>query len=182
MSNATALNVNESQNGQEHLTFMLAGDEYAVPIMQAKEILEYHDLTHVPMVPGYIRGAINLRGSVVPVVDLATKFGLPRAEITRRTCIVIMEVELDGEGMVMGVIVDKVLQVLDIPEEDIEPAPGFGAKIRTDFISGMGKIENNFVIILNVDRVLSADEIAVVNQVNETLVKDSVEKSVESET
>jgi purine-binding chemotaxis protein CheW len=169
MSNATALNLNESQNGQEHLTFMLAGDEYAVPIMRAREILEYHELTNVPMVPGYIRGAINLRGSVVPVVDLATKFGLPGSEITRRTCIVIMEVELDGEHMVMGIIVDKVLQVLEIPDTNIEPAPGFGAKIRTDFILGMGKIDDNFVIILDIDRVLSAEEIAVVSHAGETV-------------
>ncbi len=148
----------------QYLTYVLGGEEFAIPIMKVKEIIEYRDMTHVPMVPDFIRGAINLRGGVVPVVDLAVKFGMEPSKITRRTCIVIMEVDLGEEQTLMGTLVDKVLQVLDIPSENIEPAPAFGARIRTDFIRGMGKLDEQFVIILDVEKVLSAREITVVGQ------------------
>lgn len=154
----------EGLDASQFLTFILSGEEYAVPIMQVKEIIEYSDSTRVPMVPDFITGAINLRGSVVPVINLALKFGMPPAAITRRTCVVIMDVELDGEITVIGVLVDKVLQVLDIAECSIEPAPALGTKIRTDFIRGMGKLDNRFVVILDVLRLMSAEEIAVVGQ------------------
>ncbi len=147
----------------EYLTFIISGEIFAVSIMRVKEIIEYRELTHVPMVPEFISGAINLRGSVVPVINLAIKFGLASAPVNRRTCVVIIETELDGETTVMGVLVDKVLQVLDIAEQNIEPAPKLGVKIRTDFIEGMGKVDENFVIILSIDKVLSEDEISVLD-------------------
>lgn len=150
----------------QYLTFILSKEEFAVPIMQVKEIIEYHDLTNVPMVPEFIAGALNLRGSIVPVINLAVKFGMPPSEISRRTCVVIMEVTVDNEQVVMGILVDKVLQVLDIADEDIDAAPTLGAQIRTDFIKGMGKLEDRFVIILAITKVLSAEEIAVVGKVN----------------
>jgi len=156
-----------ADEASQFLTFMLSGEEFAVPIMQVKEIIEYDDLTNVPMVPKFIAGAINLRGSVVPVVNLAVKFGIQPAEITRRTCVVIMEVEIDEEHTVMGVLVDKVLQVIDIDDEDIDSAPSLGAQIRTDFIRGMGKLEDRFVIILAIDKILSSEEIAVVANIND---------------
>jgi len=162
MNDKSPGNFEQSLDAGQFLTFKLANEEFAVPIMQVKEIIEYHDLTSVPMVPEFIAGALNLRGSIVPVINLAVKFGMPPSDITRRTCVVIMEVQLDGEQAVMGVLVDKVLQVIDISDENIDAAPTLGTKIRTDFIRGMGKLDDRFVIILAIDEVLSVEEIAVV--------------------
>lgn len=148
-----------SEEGQ-YLTFLLNGEMFAIGILNIKEIIEYGQITEVPMMPGFIRGVINLRGRVVPVVDLLSRFGRQSGEITKRTCIVIIEVETEGERQDIGVVVDSVSEVLEIPATEIEPAPAFGAKIRTDFISGMGKINGKFVILLNVNKVLSVDELA----------------------
>jgi purine-binding chemotaxis protein CheW len=145
---------------------MLGGEVFAIGILAIKEIIEYGNLTEVPMMPDYIRGVINLRGSVVPVVDLAARFGRKGTELTRRTCIVIIEVESDQEKQVVGVVVDAVNEVLEIPGDQIEPPPAFGAKIRTDFIRGMGKVDGKFVIMLNVDNVLSIDDLALLEQAN----------------
>lgn len=147
------------QQGQ-YLTFMLGGEVFAIGILRIKEIIEYGQLTEVPRMPGFIRGVINLRGAVVPVIDLGSRFGKSASEVSRRTCIVIIEVVHEEEQHVVGVMVDAVNEVLDIAPEEIEPAPSFGAKIRTDFIRGMGKVDGRFVIILDVDRVLSLDEIS----------------------
>lgn len=155
-----------TQDQQQYLTFMLGGEVFAIGILAIKEIIEYGNLTEVPMMPGYIRGVINLRGSVVPVVDLSARFGRKGTEITRRTCIVIIEVESDQDKQVVGVVVDAVNEVLEIPEDQIEPPPAFGAKIRTDFIRGMGKVDGKFVIILNVGNVLSIDDLALLEQAN----------------
>lgn len=154
----------QGEEGQ-YLTFTLRGEMFAIGILNIKEIIEYGQLTGVPMMPAFIRGVINLRGSVVPVVDLAARFGGKAAEITRRTCIVIIEVNTDDGRQDIGVVVDAVSEVLEIPAGEIEPAPAFGAKIRADFIRGMGKVEGKFVIILEVDKVLSVDELAMVSQV-----------------
>ncbi|MGE5650868.1 MAG: chemotaxis protein CheW, partial [Bacillota bacterium] len=120
---------------------------------------EYGGVTTVPMMPDCIRGVINLRGAVVPVMDLSSRFGRRATEVGKRTCIVIVEIEAGGEQQVVGVMVDAVNAVLEIPASEIEPAPSFGAKIRTDFIAGMGKVGGKFVILLNVDNVLSAEEV-----------------------
>lgn len=165
--------IDQTIDARQFLTFMLSDEEFAVPIMQVKEIIEYSELTNVPMVPEFIAGAINLRGSVVPVVNLAIKFGMVPAEISRRTCVVIMEVELDDEHVIMGMLVDKVLQVIDIIDENIDPAPTLGAQIRTDFIRGMGKLDDRFVIILAINKVLSAEEIAVVGVINDDVEQTS---------
>ena len=159
--------VEQQSQGEEgqYLTFTLRGEMFAIGILNIKEIIEYGQLTSVPMMPEFIRGVINLRGSVVPVVDLAARFGGKAAEITRRTCIVIIEVNTDDGRQDIGVVVDAVSEVLEIPAGEIEPAPAFGAKIRADFIHGMGKVGGRFVIILEVDKVLSVDELAMVNQV-----------------
>ncbi len=142
----------------QYLTFMLGGEVYAIGILAVKEIIEYQGLTEVPMMPSCIRGVINLRGAVVPVMDLATRFGKEMTEVTKRTCIVIIEMEAAGERQVIGAVVDAVNAVLEIPAAEIEPAPRFGAKINTDFIAGMGKVNGKFVILLNVDSVLSMAE------------------------
>lgn len=143
---------------QQYLTFLLGKEMFAIGILGIKEIIEYGSLTTVPMMPRFIRGVINLRGAVVPVVDLSTRFGGEPSNITRRSCIVIVEVETGEERQDVGVIVDSVSEVLEIPSGEIEPAPAFGARIRTDFISGMGKVNAKFVILLEVNHVLSIDE------------------------
>ncbi|MBI5625962.1 MAG: chemotaxis protein CheW [Nitrosomonadales bacterium] len=149
----------------QYLTFLLGGEMFAIPILNIKEIIEYGSLTTVPMMPEFIRGVINLRGSVVPVVDLSVRFGRKTAAVTKRTCIVLIEIESDGEQQDVGVVVDSVSEVLEIRRADIEQAPSFGARIRSDFIQGMGKIAGKFVIILNVNLVLSIDEMAMLGQV-----------------
>ena len=144
----------------QYLTFSLAGEMFAVGILNVKEIIECGHLTEIPMMPAFIRGVINLRGSVVPVIDLAARFGGRPSEIQRRTCIVIVEVIDTDMRHDIGIMVDAVSEVLDIPPSEIEPPPSFGARIRTDFISGMGKVAGKFVILLNIGKVLSVDEIA----------------------
>ncbi|HSI57422.1 MAG TPA: chemotaxis protein CheW, partial [Ideonella sp.] len=144
----------------QYLTFMLAGEPYAIGILAIKEIIEYHSLTEVPMMPACVRGVINLRGAVVPVMDLLARFGRAPSPVSKRTCIVIVEIEQEGERQVVGVVVDAVNEVLDIAAADIEPAPSFGARIRSDFIAGMGKVRGKFVILLSVEHVLRLDELS----------------------
>ena len=145
---------------QQFLTFALGSEMFAVGTLSVKEIIEYGQLTEVPMMPGFIRGVINLRGAVVPVIDLSARFGRSTTQITRRTCIVIIEVPCGDEKQDIGVIVDAVSEVLEIPASEIEPPPAFGAKIRTDFMQGMGKVDGKFVILLDVGKVLSVEEIS----------------------
>ncbi len=149
----------------QYLTFQLSGEMYAVGILNVKEIIEYGQLTEIPMMPAFIRGVINLRGAVVPVVDLAARFGHTQSEIGKRTCIVIVEVRQEDSRHDLGIMVDAVSEVLEIPGSEIEPAPSFGAKIRADFIAGMGKVAGKFVILLDIQRVLSVDEMAVLANV-----------------
>ena len=143
----------------QYLTFMLAGDVFAIGILVIKEIIEYHGLTEVPLMPPCVRGVINLRGAVVPVVDLLARFRRPSSPVTKRSCIVIVEVQAGGQRQVVGVMVDAVNEVLDIAEAEIEPPPTFGARVRSDFIQGMGKVKSKFVILLNVDKTISLDGI-----------------------
>ncbi|MDE2402003.1 MAG: purine-binding chemotaxis protein CheW [Burkholderiales bacterium] len=149
----------------QYLTFMLGGEMFAIGILAIKEIIEYQGLTSVPMMPDCIRGVINLRGAVVPVMDLAARFARDSAPVTKRTCIVIVEVESNEERHDVGVIVDAVNEVIDIANAEIEPAPTFGTRIRTDFIHGMGKVKGKFVILLDANHVLSMDELSSLGQV-----------------
>ena len=145
----------------QYLTFALGGEMFAVGILNVKEIIEYGNLTQIPLMPSFIRGVINLRGSVVPVIDLAARFGGAPSTPGRRSCIVIVEVRgNDSVRHDIGVLVDAVSEVLDIPPAEIEPPPSFGARIRADFIFGMGKVGGKFVVILEIDQLLSVDEIA----------------------
>ncbi|UZD97772.1 chemotaxis protein CheW [Pseudomonas corrugata] len=153
---------------RQYLTFTLAGEQFAVGTLTVKEIIEYGQVTSVPMMRPSIRGVINLRGAVVPVIDLGARFGGRQTEIGRRTCIVILEVDSADEQQVIGVLVDAVNEVLEISPVDIEPPPAFGAHIRTDFILGMGKVEGRFVILLDIGKVLSVDELAALTQIQET--------------
>ncbi|MDP3537518.1 MAG: chemotaxis protein CheW [Azonexus sp.] len=158
MGGAVAVKADEASS--QYLTFALGSEMFAVGILNVKEIIEYGNLTEIPMMPTFIRGVINLRGSVVPVIDLAARFGGSQTKIGRRTCIVIVEVQDDDTKHDIGTIVDAVSEVLDIPGGEIEPPPSFGANIRADFIFGMGKVAGKFVIILNINEVLSMEEIA----------------------
>ena len=147
---------------QQYLTFMLGGEVFAIGILAIKEIIEYGDITNVPMMPGFVRGVINLRGAVVPVIDLSARFGRKETQLSKRTCVVIVEVEAGTGRQVMGVMVDAVNAVLEIAEDEIEPAPMLGTKLKTEFIAGMGKVDGKFVILLDVQRVLSSDDIAAI--------------------
>ena len=151
---------------EQYLTFTLHGEMVAVGILNVKEIIEYGNLTEIPMMPSFIRGVINLRGSVVPVIDLSCRFGNQITEISKRTCIVIVEVQEGDFKHDIGIMVDAVSEVIEIAGSEIEPAPSFGAKIRADFIHGMGKVAGKFVIILNIMKVLSVDEIAMLAKVS----------------
>lgn len=157
----TAVTVDEANrrhDQNQYLTFVLGRETFALGILSIKEILEYSAPTEIPMMPAFIRGVVNLRGAAVPVVDLCARFGRPSAAVTKKTCIVIIETRVGEESHVLGVVVDAVNEVLEIPGSEIEPPPSFGASIRTDFIQGMGKVRGKFVIILDVDRVLCVEE------------------------
>ena len=145
---------------QQYLTFTVANEVFAIAIAAIKEIIEYRSPTTVPMMPQYVRGIINLRGRVVPVIDLSVRFGRSKSEVSRRTCIVILEIREGEQQHDIGVAVDAVSAVLDIADADVEPPPSFGARLRSDFIGGMGKIGEKFVIILDIDRVLSMEELS----------------------
>jgi len=144
---------------QQFLTFLLAGEEYAVSILKVKEILEYDTVTTVPNVPKWISGVLNLRGSVVPIVDIALKFGRAASEITKLTCIVIVETICEGERLTMGILVDSVSQVIDLPAEDIEEPPSFGTRLKTEYLQGLGRSGKKFCLILNIDNVLASEEL-----------------------
>jgi purine-binding chemotaxis protein CheW len=150
----------ERHDQNQYLTFMLGREIFAVGILNIKEILEYQLPTDVPMMPSFVRGIVNLRGAVVPVIDLAQRFGRDAAPTTKKTCIVIIETQIGGQSQVFGVLVDAVNEVLEIPDSEIESPPSFGTPVRTDFIKGMGKVKNKFVIILNVEATLSVDDMA----------------------
>jgi purine-binding chemotaxis protein CheW len=143
----------------QYLSFFIAGEEYALGILQVREIIEYETVTRVPGSPAWIRGVTNLRGSVLPVVDLAMKFGLPPSTVNRRSCIVVVEVKLQGEKRVMGVLADAVGQVLELGPGEVEPPPAFGTPVRADYLVGMGRLGKKFILLLDVDRVLSSHEL-----------------------
>jgi len=170
-TNTPAAKADAGQAGQ-YLTFGLGTETFAIGIMAIKEIIEYASLTEVPMMPTYVRGVINLRGSVVPVLDLPVRFGKASSAVTKRTCIVIIDVMLGSDRHVLGLVVDAVNAVLDIPSSDIEPPPAFGASIRTEFIRGMVKINSKFVIVIDVDHVLAVDEVQALTEIQQEQVAD----------
>jgi purine-binding chemotaxis protein CheW len=142
-----------------YLTFFIRGEEYAAPILRVKEIIEFETVTRVPSTPAHVRGVINLRGAVLPVIDLAAKFGHGESAATRTTCIVVVETRVDGETLVVGLIADSVSEVVEIADEQIEEPPAFGTGVRVDFLAGMGKLDHKLVLVLDIDRVMSPVEI-----------------------
>ncbi|MFT6776390.1 MAG: purine-binding chemotaxis protein CheW [Paraglaciecola sp.] len=168
-------NIN-SGNVQQFLTFVLNDETYGVGILHIREIIEYDNLTVVPLMPDFISGVINLRGNVVPVVNLARRFGHEAKEIGKRTSIVIIDIkDTEDESVEVGMVVDVVNEVIELAESDIAAAPTFGAKIRTDFIQGMGKIDDTLMILLDVNHVLSINELSSVTNMVDKLDLPPVE-------
>jgi purine-binding chemotaxis protein CheW len=146
----------------QYLTFKLDEEVFALGIDKVREVLDYTSVTKVPQTPDFMRGVINLRGGVVPVIDMRLKFGMPRTEQTVNTCIIIVEVAVEGETVILGALADSVQEVLDLEPHQIEAAPKIGTRLRTDFIRGMGKRDERFIIILDIDKVFSGDELLAV--------------------
>jgi purine-binding chemotaxis protein CheW len=160
----------------QYLTFTLDDEVFGLAIDKVREVLDFTTVTRVPQTPPYMRGVINLRGSVVPVIDLNLKFGMNKTEKTVNTCIIIAEIEMDGEVTVLGALADSVQEVVELEPEQIEPAPKIGTKLNTAFIKGMGKKDDVFIILLDIDKVFSLEELAVVQkvEVNENKKQDEM--------
>lgn len=156
----------------QYLTFKLEDEVFGLAIGKVREVLDFTTITKVPRTPEYMRGVINLRGSVVPVVDLHLKFGLAQTEKTVNTCIIIVEISMEGEITVLGALADSVQEVVELEPEQIEPAPKIGTKLNTEFIKGMGKREDQFIILLDIDKVFSNEELSVVQRA-ETSAQDA---------
>jgi purine-binding chemotaxis protein CheW len=152
----------------QYLTFKLDEEIFALDISKVKEVLDFTEITKIPQTPEFMKGVINLRGGVVPVVDMRLKFRMSETVRTVNTCIIIVEVSIEGETTVLGALVDSVQEVMDLEPEQIEPAPRIGTRLRTEFIRGMGKRDNHFIMILDIDKVFSADEMAMVESAGET--------------
>ncbi|MCK5565572.1 MAG: purine-binding chemotaxis protein CheW [Planctomycetes bacterium] len=146
------------QKEGKYLTFALANEEYGLEILKVREIIGYMEITNVPQTPMFVRGVINLRGQVIPVVDLRLKFGMEEAERTEQSCIIVVEITQGERAFQTGIVVDHVQEVLDIKEEQIEDAPQFGSTVDTDFVSGMGKIGDDVKILLDIDKVLGGED------------------------
>jgi purine-binding chemotaxis protein CheW len=161
------MSVAEISQTTQYLTFNLGEETFALEIDKVREVLDFTTVTKVPRTPDFMRGVINLRGSVVPVVDLRLKFGMSRTEQSVRTCVIIAEVTVDGETAVLGTLADSVQEVLDLGAADISEAPKIGTKLRTEFIRGMGKRDDRFIIILDIDKIFSGNEITYARDIQE---------------
>lgn len=154
---------------RQYVTFGLGEELFGIEVTRAREILSLVSVTKVPQTPDYLLGVINLRGQVVPVVDLRIKLGIPEAEMTRDSCIIVMEVQVDGEVLIVGGLADSVREVLELHDDQIEPPPRMGLKLKTEFIAGMGKVDEQFLILLEIDRVFSSEELAIVQELEESV-------------
>ena len=151
----------------QYLAFKLEDEVFAFDISKVREVLEFDTVTKVPQTPEMMRGVINLRGSVVPVVDMRIKFGMCGTEKTVNTVIIIIEIELDDESTMIGALVDSVKEVMDLDTDHIEPPPSIGSQLNTEFIRGMGKQDNQFIIILDIEKIFSSEELELVQQVSD---------------
>jgi purine-binding chemotaxis protein CheW len=158
--------MSEELQTTQYLTFTLADEIFAVDVARVREILEMPNITKVPQVPDFMRGVINLRGCVVPVIDLRLKFGMKETAQTVNTCIIVVEVVMEGENVVLGSLADSVQEVIEMEPAQIEAAPHIGTNLNTDFIKGMGKHDGRFVMILDIDKVFSSVELAAVQKVD----------------
>jgi purine-binding chemotaxis protein CheW len=169
------MSVSNITETRQYLTFKLGNEIFATDVAKVREVLDLTTITQIPRTPEFMAGVINLRGSVVPVVDLRLCFEMSKTESTRNTCIVVVEVLLDSESTIIGALTDSVEEVIDLEPEQIQPAPRIGTQIRTDFIKGMGKRDTQFIIILDIDRVFSAEELAAVRG-QETVKQEAVKQ------
>ena len=144
-------------SGGKFLTFTLGNEEYGVPVLKVREIIKVMDITQVPQVPPHVLGVINLRGKVIPVIDLRRKFGFAATEYTERTCIIVVDVELAPVRVMMGIVVDSVSEVLNVAESEMEETPDFGGHSTTDYLLGLAKVRGTVKILLDLDRVLGSD-------------------------
>jgi len=156
------MNTAQELETDQYLTFTLDEEWFAMDIAKVHEVLEFGDVTQVPRMPPYMRGVINLRGSVVPVLDLKQKFGMGATTKTVDTCVIITEVDLEGEAVVLGALADSVQEVFDLEADQIEPPPKLGTRLDTAFIQGMGKKDEEFVILLDIDEVFTVDEVTAI--------------------
>ena len=156
------MSVTEITDTRQYLTFKLADEVFGIEVSKVREVLDFTAITKIPRTPDFMSGVINLRGNVVPVVDLRLCFEMSKTEKTVNTCIVVMEMLIEGESTVIGALADSVEEVIDLEPEQIQPAPRMGTQIRTDFIKGMGRREAQFIMILDIDRVFSAEELSAV--------------------
>lgn len=155
------MSLTEITDSRQYLTFKLGDEVFATDVSKVREVLDFPAVTKIPRAPDFMSGVINLRGSVVPVVDLSIKFGQEPCPTSRRTCIIIMETMLRGERATMGVVADSVSQVIQFAPQDIEPAPAFGSRVRIEYLEGMAKMGSKFVLILNMDEVFARDEVTI---------------------
>jgi purine-binding chemotaxis protein CheW len=153
------VNANNDQSSTQHLSFQLSGEAYAIGILRVREILEQQPITHVPLTPPSIRGVINLRGKVIPIVDLATKIGLPPTHTTKWTCIIVVEIDLGGDKAVMGLLADSVSEVVALAPGDVEKPPAFGTRAKVEYLRGVARHAGRFVLLLDIDRVLCAEPV-----------------------
>ena len=158
-TNSTSVGTASSKAGK-YLTFALGHEEFGLEILKVREIIGYMQITAVPQTPAHVKGVINLRGQVIPVVDLRLKFGMNAAEVTEETCIIVVEINQTDRKFQTGIVVDRVKEVLDIEGENIEDAPQFGSNVETNFILGMGKVNGAVKILLDIDKVLGNEQFA----------------------
>ena len=161
------MSVSSITETSQYLTFKLEDEVFALDIAKVREVLDFTMIAKVPQTPDFMLGVINLRGTVVPVVDMRLKLAMTRSETTVNTCIIIIEIEIDGEATILGALVDSVQEVMDLDPDQIEPPPRIGTRLNTRFIKGMGKRDDHFIIILDIDKVFSADELAMARDIGE---------------
>lgn len=169
----------DSNATEQFLTFWVGQERLAVEILDVKELIEVCHMTRVPMTPDFIRGVINLRGSVIPVIDLSARLGREVSQLTKKSCILLVEIHHEDQSQSVGMLVDEVNEIVEINKENIQPPPNFGAEIRVDFIKAMGRIADEFVILLAIDRVLSVAELSEVEQLSSQLKESTESKSIE---
>ncbi|HEY6348303.1 MAG TPA: chemotaxis protein CheW [Candidatus Angelobacter sp.] len=158
--------VKEAVEQQQYLTFLLGGEECAINILKVREIIEYETITIVPKMAQWVRGVINLRGAVVPMVDLAAKFGMEQKPVSKTTCVVIVETQFENQQAIVGLIADAVSQVMELSAEDIQPVPDFGTRVKMDYLLGMAQSGRKFALLLDVDKVLTTEELHNLSEVS----------------
>jgi len=167
------MSVQNINDVRPYLTFTLGEELFAVDVSKVREVLDYTNITKIPRTPEYMRGVINLRGSVVPVIDLRLKFGMSKSERTIKTCIIVLEIAFDHETVVLGALADSVEEVFELEPAQIEPPPRLGTKFKAEFLQGMGKREENFLMILEIDKVFSSDELIIVQETGSLMAESA---------